>query len=225
MDIFLTKSLCSKHSKVFTYFRKLVMCTTSTWGHSLSLALYCLSKGNERRADEHLLATCCQIWKNQTLTNKLCLPAAPLDNKWRQAIGWRDSGFETTSFPAPPPPPPAETTTIHLLPIRNTYTTLSSNTSLYWGGIQVSNGWLPPTTFFRLTHQHIRVSRMRTNLSIKEGEFVSLVCLVRSLKPPSSPSLCASYSSTMTSALVLPLGIVGKPLMSSDAPKVDLLNY
>jgi hypothetical protein len=28
---------------------------------SVSLSLYCLSKGNERRADEHLLATCCQI--------------------------------------------------------------------------------------------------------------------------------------------------------------------
>jgi hypothetical protein len=38
---------------------------------------------------------------------------------------------------------------------------------LYWGGTQVSNGWLPPTTFFRLTHHHIRMSRMRTNLSIK----------------------------------------------------------
>ncbi len=166
------KSLCAKHSKVLTYLRKLVMCTTSTWGRSLSLSLslYCLSKGNFRRADEHLLATCCKIWKHQTLTNKLaCLPATPLHNKWRRATGWRDSGSETTSFPAPPPPPPppAETTTIHLLPTRNTYTTLSSNTSLYWGGTQVSNGWLPPTTFFRLTHHHIRMSRMRTNLSIK----------------------------------------------------------
>lgn len=88
----------------------------------------------------------------------------------------------------------------------------------------MSNGWLPPTTFFRLTHQHIRMSRMRTNLSVKEGSLF-LWFVWRDLSNHQVPLTTCFVLLNHDASPHLPLGIFGKPLMSSDAPKVDLLNH
>ncbi len=135
---------------------------------SLSLSLS-LSIAYQRAMKEELTSSCLPPVARYEKTKpwQISLPACCTFRQQMETSNWVEGFRFWNHFLSSPTT--AITTTIHLLPIRNTYRTLSSNTSLQWGGTQVSNGWLPPTTFFRLTHQHIRMSRMRTNLSVKEG--------------------------------------------------------